>query len=410
MKAEKNQIQVSRKGASRIHSGHLWIFRSDIAGEINAEGGAIVTVLDERRKFLGKAFYSDSSEIALRFITTQDVKIDKEFWRSRILDAQMRRGSNMKTPEPHAAASGLRLENHRPETVTANRLVFSEGDLISSLIVDVYDDVFVIQTLSQGTEKIKQIFVEILLEEFAPRAIVERNDVKVREKENLPLQNGLLFGTCPDEIIIEQDGIKFAVAPLGGQKTGAFLDQRENRFALRRYARGRALDCFTFNGGFALNLALTCDNVRAIDISSDAIKLAARNAELNQISNVNFETANVFDFLKDAETAGERFDTIVLDPPAFAKNRGSVQNAVRGYKEINLRALKMLNKNGILATCTCSHHVTEELFLQTVLEAANDAGKSVQLIEKRAQSSDHPILLGVPETYYLKCLILRVLN
>ena len=391
MKSEKNQASVTRKGAHRIRNGHLWIFKSDVTA-VNAEAGAIVTVLDERRKFLGKAFYSDSSEITLRFITTEDVKIDKEFWRSRILEAAKRRTKD----------AGQRTN--------AKRLIYSEGDLISSLIVDVYADVFVVQTLSQGTEKLKQTFVEILLEEFAPRAIIERNDARVREKENLARQSGVLSGDCPDEIIIEQDNIKFAVAPLGGQKTGAFLDQRENRLALRRYAFGRALDCFTFNGGFALNLALTCESVTALDASADAIKLAARNAELNRVENVKFETVDVFDFLKEAETAGEKYDTMVLDPPAFAKNRASVQNARRGYKEINLRAFKMLNKNGILATCTCSHHASEELFVQTVLEAANDAGKRVQLIEKRAQSADHPILLGVPETYYLKCLILQVLN
>lgn len=404
MKSEKNQASVTRKGATRIRNGHLWIFKSDTV-EVNAEGGSIVTVLDERRKFLGKAFYSDSSEITLRFITTEDVRIDKEFWRQRIVDAANRR---LEIRRQSVAAENPESRIQNPKS--ANRLIYSEGDLISSLIVDVYGDVFSIQTLSQGADKLKQIFVEILIEEFSPRAIIERNDVRVREKENLPLQSSVLFGSCPPEIVIEQDGVEFYVAPLGGQKTGAFLDQRENRLALRKYAFGRALDCFTFNGGFALNLALSCDSVTAIDVSADAIALATRNAELNQISNCEFQIADVFDFLKEAETASERFETIVLDPPAFAKNRGSVQNAMRGYKEINLRAFKMLDKNGILATCTCSHHASEELFVQTVLEAANDAGKRVQLIEKRAQSSDHPILLGVPETYYLKCLILRVLS
>lgn len=391
MKTEKNQASVTRKGALRIRNGHLWIFKSDVAA-VNAEGGSIVTVLDERRKFLGKAFYSDASEITLRFITTEDVKIDREFWRQRILEAARRRTTD-----------------NRQQT-NAQRLIYSEGDLISSLIVDRYDDVFVLQTLSQGAEELKQTFLEILIEEFAPRAIIERNDVRVREKENLLITKSVLHGACPDEIVIEQDGVKFYVAPLGGQKTGAFLDQRGNRLALRRYAFGRALDCFTFNGGFALNLALTCENVTALDVSSDAINLARRNAELNQIKNVEFQTSDVFDFLKEKNQAGEQFDTIVLDPPAFAKNRQSVAAAMRGYKEINLRAFKMLSKNGVLATCTCSHHVSEELFVNTVLEAASDAGRRVQLVEKRAQSSDHPILLGVPETYYLKCLILRVLS
>lgn len=391
MKSEKNQAAVTKKGANRIRGGHLWIFKSDVA-DVNADGGAIVTVLDDRRKFLGKAFYSDASEITLRFITTNDVKIDKEFWRARITQAAAQRA------------------NYKGQGTNAQRLIFSEGDLISSLIIDVYDDVFVLQTLSQGTEKLKQTFVEILVEEFQPRAIIERNDVKVREKENLPLVKTVLHGDAPDEIIIEQDGIKFSVAPLAGQKTGAFLDQRENRLSLRKYAFGRALDCFTFNGGFALNLAQTCETVTAIDTSADAINLARRNAELNEIKNVDFVTENVFDFLKNAEQNGEKFDTIVLDPPAFAKNRASIAAALRGYQEINFRALKMLNKNGILSTCTCSHHVTEDSFIETILNAAIDANRRTQLIEKRAQSADHPILLGVPETYYLKNLILRVLD
>jgi 23S rRNA (cytosine1962-C5)-methyltransferase len=388
--AERNQAEVTRKGASRIRSGHLWIFKSDIRA-VNAEAGAIVTILDERRKFLGKAFYSDQSEIALRFITHEDVRIDKEFWRGRISEAHRRR------------------EKFRKDA-TAFRLIFSEGDLISSLIVDVYADVFVLQTLSQGTERLKQTFAEILIEEFAPRAVIERNDVRVREKENLELTTGVLYGEAPQEIVIEQDGIKFYVSPLGGQKTGAFLDQRENRLALRKYATGRALDCFTFNGGFALNLAEICEEVIAIDDSEDAIKLAERNAELNQTTNLKFEKANVFDRLKELENAGEKFDTIVLDPPAFAKSRQNTKAALRGYKEINYRAFKMLAPRGILATCSCSFHATEDLFLEAVLEAANDAGRRVQIIEKRAQSSDHPILLGVPETHYLKCLILRVIE
>jgi 23S rRNA (cytosine1962-C5)-methyltransferase len=400
MKSEKNQASVTKKGANRIRAGHLWIFKSDIA-DINAEGGSIVTVLDERRKFLGKAFYSDKSEIALRFITRDDVRVDKEWWRERISESIFRR--------PSMNDDRIINDFTRPTFSDALRFVYSEGDLIPSLIIDFYNGIWIIQTLSQGTEKLKQTFVDII-KEYQPETIVERNDAKVREKEGLPLIKGVLFGECPDEIVIEQDGAKFYVSPLGGQKTGAFLDQRENRFALRKYAYGRALDCFTFNGGFALNLALTCDEVTAIDISADAIKLAARNAELNRFTNVKFETANVFDRLTEMEQACEKFDTIVLDPPAFAKSRGSVESAMRGYKEINLRALKMLNKNGVLATCTCSHHATEELFVQTVLDAAVDAKRRVQLIEKRAQASDHPILLGVPETYYLKCLILRVLD
>jgi 23S rRNA (cytosine1962-C5)-methyltransferase len=386
-----SKVFVNKKGARRIRGGHLWIYKSDVV-KIEAVGGEIVSVYDEGRNFVGKAFYSDSSEITLRIFTTKDEVIDKTFWKTRIVEAAERRTTDDE------------------QRTTAKRLIYSEGDLIPSLIVDDYDGVFVIQTLSQGTEKLKETFVEIFREEFQTRAIIERNDVKVRQRENLEMKAGVLFGEAPDEIIINQDGIKFYVSPLGGQKTGSFLDQRENHLALRRHAFGRGLDCFTFNGGFALNLARSCESVLAIDISADATALAQRNAELNQISNVEFQTANVFDALRDFEAKGEKFDTIVLDPPAFVKSRAALKSAARGYKEINLRALKLLNKNGILATCSCSFHMSEELFLETVEEAARDAKKRVHLIEKRTQSADHPILVGMPETYYLKCFILRVIE
>lgn len=393
-----SKVFVNQKGAKRIRAGHLWIYRSDLK-KIEAAGGDVTAVYDEAKNFIGKAFYSDSSEIALRVITTADETIDKNFWREKILAAAERR----------THAEKLRSENAREKT-DARRLIFSEGDLMPSLIVDDYNGVFVLQTLSQGTEKLKQTFVEILSEEFSPQAIVERNDVRVRGRENLPETAGILHGDAPDEIIIEQDGVKFFVSPLGGQKTGSFLDQRENHSAARQFAFGKALDCFTFNGGFALNLAQVCDQVTAVDISADAIDLATRNAALNNIKNVKFETANVFDRLREFEKSGEKFDTIVLDPPAFVKSRAALKSAARGYKEINLRALKLLNKNGILITCSCSFHFSEEIFLQTIEESARDARRRVQLVEKRMQSSDHPVLIGVPETLYLKCFILRAID
>jgi 23S rRNA (cytosine1962-C5)-methyltransferase len=392
----ESKITIKKRGAERIKNGHLWIYRSDLV-QPKADGGSVVSVFDERKKFLGKAFYSNKSEIALRVLTVNDDKIDQNFWRRHIRNAAQRRDFNQKS----------KIKNQKSN---AFRLIYSEGDLLSSLIVEVYDDVLVMQTLSQGTERLKQTFAEILQEEFQPRAIVERNDVKVRELEGLPLQTGVLLGECPAEITIEQDSIKFYVSTLSGQKTGAFLDQRENRLALRKYAHGNALDCFTFNGGFALNLAQTCKKVAAIDISPEAVELAQRNAALNEINNVSFQTGNVFDYLRELENSREKFDTIVLDPPAFAKNRASLSGAIRGYKEINLRALKLLKTNGILATCTCSYQMSEANFLKIIEEAALDAKRRVQLIEKRTQSSDHPILLGMPETYYLKCLILRVID
>ncbi len=386
-----NEVTVNKRGADRIRHGHLWIYRSDVLDTKEAKGGSVVTVRDQNQNFIGQAFYSDSSQIALRFLSVTDEPIDREWWRRRIRDAAARR-----------AGTG-------PAT-NAYRLVYSEGDLLPSLIIDAYDDVFVLQTLSQGTESIKPLMVDLLTEEFAPRAIIERNDVKVRQHEGLEMTAGLLHGEAPEELEILQDGIRFNVSPLSGQKTGSFLDQRENRIAARAVAHGRALDCFTFSGAFALHLADACDSVLGIDISAEAIKAANQNAELNNAANVEFREANVFDALREMEAAGERFDTIVLDPPAFAKNRASVKPATRGYKEINLRAIKLLNPGGVLITCTCSYHMSEQMFLEIIVEAANDAHRRLQLVEKRTQASDHPILFGVPETYYLKCVIARVLE
>jgi len=282
--------------------------------------------------------------------------------------------------------------------------------LLSSLIVDVYDNVFVIQTLSQGAEQIKALLIELIVQEFNPKAVVERNDARIRELEGLDLRSSVLFGEAPGEIEIKQHGARFIVAPLSGQKTGAFLDQRENYLAAKHFAHGKALDCFTFNGGFALQIAPVCANVIGIDISSDAISAARHNAELNGAGNVDFRSANVFDALREIESTGERFDTIILDPPAFAKNRATVKSGSRGYKEINLRALKLLNPGGVLVTCSCSYHISEQLFLEIIADATLDARRRVHLIEKRGQSGDHPVLLGVPETYYLKCVMARVIE
>ena len=391
---------VTKKGAKRVRGGHLWIYKSDVQ-KVEATGGDVVAVYDEARNFVGKAFYSDSSEITLRIFTTKDEEIDETYWRDKISEAMLRR-------RDFNDLAGRPL-SQMPENTDSVRVVYSEGDLIPSLIVDFYHNVFVIQTLSQGTEKLKNTFVEIL-REYQPEAIVERNDVKVRQRENLPMQAGVLYGAVPEELVIEQDGVKFYVAPLEGQKTGSFLDQRENHFAVRQYAFGKALDCFTFNGGFALNLAQVCDSVTALDISEDAIALARRNAALNNVENIDFRTANVFDALRDLEKSGEKFDCVVLDPPAFVKSRAALRSAVRGYKEINLRALKLLNKGGILVTCSCSFHFSEEIFLETIAESARDARRRVHLIEKRMQAADHPVLVGMPETYYLKCFILRVVE
>ena len=384
-------ITITKRGAERVRAGHLWIYRSDVTDNGDAEGGAVVRVTTERGRFVGHALWSDRSEISLRLLTTRDETIDKEWWRERLRAAIARRES-------------LKQE------ANAYRLIYSEGDLLPSLIVDLYDDVLVLQTLSQGTERLKTTLVELLVEELAPRAVVERNDVRVRELEGLELRTGVVYGDAPTELEIVQNGVRFLVAPLGGQKTGSFLDQRENRLAARRVARGRALDCFTFNGAFALYLAGVCESVLGLDISAEAVRAAERNAELNKAANVEFREANVFDALREMEAEHARFDTIVLDPPAFAKNRASVRGAARGYKEINLRALKMLEPGGVLITCTCSYHMPEEMFLEIITDAGLDARRRLQLVEKRTQASDHPILMTVPETYYLKCFIVRAID
>lgn len=384
-------VTVNKRGATRVRQGHLWIYRSDLI-DVAAAGGTIVRVTDERGNFIGQALYSAASQIALRFLALTTEEIDRGWWQQRIREAAARRNISADT--------------------NAYRLIYSEGDLLPSLIVDRYHDVLVMQTLSQGTEAFKSLITEILIEEFQPRAVIERNDARVRELEGLPLIAATVYGNAPEELEILQHGLRFLVSPGAGQKTGSFLDQRENRLAARAAAQTtahrRALDCFTFNGAFALHLTSVCAEVIGIDISADAVAAAQRNAELNGIRNLEFREANVFDALREMEAAGERFDCIVLDPPAFAKNRASLKAAVRGYKEINLRALKLLNRGGVLITCTCSYHVVEDLFLEILAEAAIDARRRVQVIEKRMQASDHPVLLGMPETYYLKCVIARV--
>lgn len=404
IKQTKDTAVVSAKGTARVRDGHLWIYRSDVTGRPKSETGSIVRVVDNRGRFIARAHFGAESEITLRLISNEDVEIDREFWRRRLL----------------AAADWRR---RIVDDTDAYRLVHSEGDYLPGLIVDRYGDCFVLQTLTRGMDSLKAMWVELLVEEFQPRLIVERNDAKVRQLEGLPMVNSVLYppeggttnelaeGETANELLtITENGIRFQVDLLEGQKTGAFLDQRENRAAAANYASGRGLDCFSFHGSFALHLASDCETVTAVDISEPAIERASRNAELNGITNIEFLAANVFDKLRDYDDAGERFDTIVLDPPAFAKNRSALEGALRGYKEINLRALRILNPGGVLVTCSCSYHVGEELFMEVLTEAARDAGRQIQIIEKRTQGRDHPILLTVPETHYLKCVVLRVME
>jgi 23S rRNA (cytosine1962-C5)-methyltransferase len=350
----------------------------------------VVRVQDRREHFWGQALYSSKSQIALRLLTREARPFDRAFLAERIT----------------AAAS---LRQRVVNGAQAYRLVSAEGDLLPSLIIDRYGPCFVIQTLSQGMERLKPEIIEILQEAFSPRSILERNDVAVRELEGLPEQKGTLAGESISEVEVEENGLRFFFDLMGGQKTGGFLDQRENRLAARQYAGGRALDCFCYAGGFALNLARQCDSVLGIDSSLEALNLARRNQQLNGLTNAQWKEANCFDFLKAADQEKQRYDTIVLDPPAFARQKSNLEAAWRAYKELNLRALKILNPGGFLLTCSCSHHVSEADLLEVLAGAALDAHRTVTVVERRTQARDHPILLTVPETHYLKCLILRVL-
>jgi len=383
-------VTITKRGAQRAHARHSWIYRSDIVDHSSAQAGDVVRVIDPQKRMLGSALYSSRSQIALRMLTFEDIEINRGFWLSRLEGAE-------------------RLREHVVRDTTAYRLIYGESDLLPSLILDRYNDCFVIQTLSQGMDALKQMWIELIAERYSPRAIVERNEARVRDLEGLPRATGVVYGSDPGEFVIEESGVKLNVNLVEGQKTGSFLDQRENRVAAGAYSRGRALDCFTYQGGFALHMAREAEQVIGVDVSAPAVAQARRNAELNGADNVTLVEANAFDLLREMEQAGERFDVINLDPPAFAKNRASIEGAMRGYKEINLRAMKMLTPGGTLITSTCSYHMSEETFMNVIAGAAADAGRGVQLIEKRMQARDHPVLISMPETYYLKCLILKVI-
>ena len=382
-------VVITSRGVERLRSGHLWVYRSDVRSAA-AEAGAIVRLNDERGRFHGRAFYSDKSQIAVRLLTHDDVPVDRGFFAGRL-----RRAADYRS---------VIVEN-----TDAYRVVYSEADLLPSLIVDRYGDYLVLQTLSQATDRHKNLFVEILTEIFSPKGVLERNDPKVRLLEGLEQHVGVLAGNIPDEIQARENGITFVYDLQKGQKTGSFLDQRENHWAARRYASGEVLDCFSYQGGFALTIADKCKHVEAIDMAPAALQAARRNQKLNSITNVTFREGNSFDILKEYDEVGREFQMVILDPPAFAKNRDSLPAAHRGYKEINLRALKLLAPGGFLLTCSCSYHITEALFLQILAEAAIDARRNIVVAERRTQAQDHPILLTMPETHYLKCMIVKAL-
>ncbi len=383
-------VRVSRRGAERVGAGHLWIYASDVTGRGDAQPGDAVKVVDPKGRPLGTAHYSSTSQICLRMLSAEAEPIDRAFFVKRFNAA---------------------LE-HRRRVVSgtdAYRLVHAEGDLLPALIVDRYGDYLVVQTLDQGMDRAQAEIVAALTELLAPSGMVERNDAIVRKREELPLRSGVLAGAVPKRVAVRMNDLVFSVDLAGGQKTGLFLDQRENYLAAARYARGQALDGFTSTGGFALHLAARCEAVEAVDGSGAALALAEENRKANGIENVTFREANVFDVLSSYAAAGRRFSTVVLDPPAFARSREALAAATRGYKEINYRALRLLEAGGVLVTCSCSQHLSEAEFLEIVASAALDSGRRLRILERRTQAQDHPILLTVPETHYLKCLILEVL-
>jgi 23S rRNA (cytosine1962-C5)-methyltransferase len=383
-------VVVSRKGQARIERGHPWVFRSDVVKDAGASAGALVKVAGTRGEPLGFGLWSTRSEIRLRMLERGET-LAPGFLRERLARALAWRS----TVAPGAEAY---------------RVVHGEGDGLPSLVVDRYGDYVAIQTLSQGTERLKPQIVEALVELLSPRAIVERNDPRVRLLEGLEQKVSVLHGELPERVVVSEGDVRLSADLRGGQKTGLFLDQRENHLAARGYARGRVLDGFCYDGGFGLQVAREADEVLAVDLSAEALARVRANAAENGIANVSTRDANVFDLLKELDQRGERFDTVILDPPAFAKSRDAVPKAVRGYKEINLRALRVVKPGGTVITCSCSYHVHEDDLEQILADAAADARATVTVVEKRRQARDHPVVLGVPETYYLKCFVLRRLE
>ena len=382
---------VKSKGEDRIRGGHPWIYRSDVADVKDAGPGVVVEVRGPRDRKLGHALFSDQSQITLRMISRDpEQAIDRKFWRDRL-------------------AAAINFRKSLEIDATAYRLVHGEADLLPSLIVDRYEDLLVMQALSQGMDRLTPALVPLLVELTGAKAVLARNDPKVRLLEGLEQKVEPLHGEVPQTVVVREGAVSYTVDPWRGQKTGLFLDQRENREAAARYAHGVLLDCFSYNGGFALALAPHCRQVEALDVSAEAVGRITANATANNITNLTAREANVFDELRHLEREAARYDTIVLDPPAFAKNKAAVPKALAGYKEINLRALRLLAPGGYLITCSCSYNVDEAMFAEAVFEASADAHAPVQVVEKRMQGRDHPVLLGVPETYYLKCLILRKL-
>ncbi len=383
-------VKISRRGADRLKNGHAWVYRSDIVSADGIAAGALVSVVDERGKSLGTALYSSASQIAIRMISAGPVSDLPALLRERIQAA-------------------IAYRERVVRDTDAYRVIFSEGDFLPGLIVDRYNDILTLQVLTQAMdlEPVRVTILSELNERLAPASIMERVDPKIRELEQLPARPSAPIQGEKTGTIFSMNDVRFHYEALEGQKTGAFLDQRENYATAAQYARGEALDVFCYQGGFALHLAKACTAVSGVDSSRPALEIADKNAALNG-RGIEWIEANAFDLLRDYSGSGKQYDTIVLDPPAFAKSKQNLDTALRGYKELNLRALKMLRPGGTLITCSCSYHVSQSAFLEMLGEAAGDARRTVRIVESRSQSKDHPILLNVPETAYLKCIIMYV--
>ncbi len=385
-----SKVKISTRGISRLKAGHLWVYKSDVTADDNIPAGSLVDVTDQRGKTYGTALYSSSSQIAIRMISREPVPDLPALIRKRISEA-------------------ITYRERLARDTNAYRLVFSEADSLPGLIVDRYNDILSIQILTQAMDggPVREAVLSELQNRINPASIFERVDARVRELETLPARNSRLLYGDKTSTTLAMNGVQFLYDALEGQKTGAFLDQRENYAAVTQYARGQALDVFCYQGGFALHLAKVCGQVTGIDSSRPALEVADRNASLNG-RNIEWVEANAFDLLKDYSSAGQLYDSVVLDPPAFAKTKRDLDSAMRGYKELNLRALKMLRPGGTLITCSCSYHVSQADFLEMLSSAAIDAHRSVRLLEVRGQAKDHPVLLNMPETGYLKCVIADV--
>jgi 23S rRNA (cytosine1962-C5)-methyltransferase len=388
---DEAKVRITRRGADRLQGGHLWIYRADVeAAPAALEAGDVVALVDGRGRFLAKAFWSARSKIALRVVTRDEEPVDEAFFAARL-----------------AAAIDLRERAFGAERFV--RVVHGEADLLPGLVVDRYGEAAVLQTLVPATDRRKALLADLVADALSLRTVVERNDVRVRELEGLSQTKGVLRGEPPDPVEYQEGEVRMRIDLLAGQKTGAFLDQRENHLRAGAYARGRCLDCFSYAGGFALQLARRAERVTAVELQAGAAALLRANALLNRADNLEVVEANAFDYLRDRSEEEPAFDLVVLDPPAFAKSKDALPAARRGYKEVNLRALQILRPGGVLVTASCSYHLPEEALEALVLDAANDAGRRVQVLERRGAGRDHPVLLGVPETRYLKCLFLRAL-